>query len=104
MKSTIGGYLSIPTEQWSKLNDDDKAFVQKYNSKVKHQESVNTIKVPSGVTIKSKARRNKTVNETNDNDHKDTKDIDTTPPSSKKQKKSPKKIQFSVNHSDEEEE
>jgi hypothetical protein len=79
------GFLSIPNDQWAKLDDTDKAFVQKYNAKVKHKEPLNALKVPDGVIIKNKSRRNQSVTTS---DETDDKDIDkSSPPPAKKHKK-----------------
>jgi hypothetical protein len=94
IETTANGFLSIPHDQWNKLTDDDKAFVQKYNSKVKLQESVSTLPVPAGVTIKSKARRNHPPDvDTVEED--DSSSVQENESPSKKQK-TRKKVQFSV--------
>jgi hypothetical protein len=68
--------------------------VQSYNSKIRHKESVEDIKIPPGVTIKSKARRNQgdNMNDPLENDEEPV--SDETP--RKKQKQNGKKIRFSV--------
>jgi hypothetical protein len=96
------GYLTIPNSQWQTLTDEDKSFVQTYNSKIRHKESVKDLKIPAGVTIKSKARRNQgsTTNELHNDEEEDIED--TTP--RKKQKHNGKKVKFSVSHNDDESE
>jgi hypothetical protein len=95
------GFLSIPNEQWAKLDNDDKAFVQKYNAKVKHKEPLTSVQIPEGVTIKSKSRRNTGSPANHDEEHKDGESDSATPPA-KKQKKGTKKIRFALTNSDEE--
>jgi hypothetical protein len=97
------GFLSIPHDQWGKLDADDKAFVQKYNAKVKHQEPLASLKVPDGITIKTKSRRNQAStpdDTTNENDSSES----SSPPPSKKLKKGTKNIRFAIQHSDQDDE
>lgn len=90
IETTKNGFLSIPNEKWASLNDDDKAFVQKYNAKVKHNEPLDRIAIPDGVTIQGRPRRNKTNRpESDDEAENDT-------PVPKKQNKRSKKVKFSV--------
>jgi hypothetical protein len=72
--------------------------VQKYNAKIKHNESTNGISIPNGVAIKSCPRRNKTPRE--EKEEEDNEDI----PASKvkKARKESKKVKFSVKSTDEE--
>ena len=91
IETTKNGFLSIPNDQWATLTEDDKAFVQKYNAKVKHQEPLSSVSIPPGVTIKNKARRTKTEME-EDNDNVESDEEKPT----KKSKKAEKKIKFTV--------
>ena len=100
IETTNAGTLTIPNDQWRTLDADDKAFIQNYNSKIKLQESVAGIKVPDGVTIRTKSRRNQGIP---DEDEQNDEDTDETPPQ-KKQKKGKKKVHFSVEPSAEDSE
>ena len=64
------GFLRVDNKDWPKLEDDQRKFIQKYNSNVWHNEDVNRLVAPDGITIKQKARRNqnKSDDETNDSD------------------------------------
>lgn len=57
VETTEKGLLSFPNRDWIALTDEEKAFVQAYNSRVKHNEPVDDIQMPNGLIIKSKARR-----------------------------------------------
>lgn len=96
IETTKNGFLSIPNEKWAALNDDDKAFVQKYNAKVKHNESLDRIVIPDGVTIQGRPRRNKSPRPDTDDETKN----DT--PAPKKQNKRSKKVKFSVDSKEDE--
>jgi hypothetical protein len=58
IETTKNGFLSIPNDQWATLDDDDKAFVQKYNMKVKHKEPLDKVKIPTGVVINKVRQKN----------------------------------------------
>ena len=51
------GYLRLDKKVWPKLEDDQRKFIQKYNSSIRHNEDVSSLVAPDGVTIKQKARR-----------------------------------------------
>jgi hypothetical protein len=70
------GSISIPYVNWVDLPEDQKVFVQSYNAKIKHNESVKDLKVPDGFVFPNKARRLGNV-ETADGT-KDSKIISTT--------------------------
>jgi hypothetical protein len=95
IETTKSGCLTIvPNDKWSNLTDEDKAFVQKYNSKIKHNESVDGIDIPNGVTIKTKSRRNKTSNTEEEDEDGDNESE--APPSKKQKTDKKKKVQFSI--------
>ena len=56
------GMLYLPTNEWFSLNDEEKAFIQKWNAAIKHELETKDIKPPEGVTIENKARRVGTSN------------------------------------------
>jgi hypothetical protein len=94
--TTKSGCLTIPNEKWSTLTDDDKAFVQKYNAKIKHNESVDGVEIPEGITIKNKSRRNRTAasDKTEETNLDDESDETETPPTKKQKITTKKKVQF----------
>ena len=94
--TTKSGCLTIPNEKWSTLTDDDKAFVQKYNAKIKHNESTDSVVIPEGVTIKNKSRRNRTStsDKTDAPDGDDESSESDTPPPKKQKTITKKKVQF----------
>lgn len=98
--TTNNGCLTVPSDKWKTLTDDDKAFIQNYNSKIKHKESVAGIKIPDGVTIKAKVRRNRSPSSDDEEDEDDKGETS----SSKKQKKGKKKVQFSLDPQEDDEE
>ena len=57
IETTANGLLSFPSQEWVKLTDEEKTFIQSYNSRVKHNEPIDDIQIPKGVTIKNKSRR-----------------------------------------------
>jgi hypothetical protein len=56
-ETTVKGFLSIPYANWVDLPEDHKAFVQTYNAKIKHNESVKELSTPDGFVFQNKARR-----------------------------------------------
>jgi hypothetical protein len=101
IETTENGFLSIPHDQWNKLTDDDKAFVQKYNSKVKLREPLSSVKVPDGVTIKTKVRRNRSPEVTLTEGTESPSDDESEKPS--KKPRTGKKVHFSVESSEDNE-
>lgn len=52
------GMIHVPKREWfDELTDEDKAFVQAWNAKIKHNESTDELALPNGLTIVNKARR-----------------------------------------------
>jgi hypothetical protein len=96
IETTKSGCLTIPNEKWSTLTDDDKAFVQKYNAKIKHNEPTDGVEIPEGVTIRNKSRRNRTAtsDKTEEPNVGDESDETDTPPSKKQKTTTKKKVQF----------
>ncbi len=95
IETTKSGCLTIPNDKWSTLTEEDKAFVQKYNSKIKHNEPLDGITIPDGVTIKTKSRRNKSV-PADDNVDEDDDDSEEEPSAKKQKMDKKKKVQFSI--------
>jgi hypothetical protein len=56
-ETNIRGFLSIPYTSRVDLPEDDKVFVQTYNAKIKHNESVKELSPPDGFGFHNKARR-----------------------------------------------
>ena len=92
IETTKNGFLSIPNIVWPTLNEEDKAFVQKYNAKIKHNEPTEKWIIPDGVVIAGKPRRARSIKDDNDDDKAET----TLELPSKKQKHGRKKVQFSL--------
>ena len=100
------GFLRVDNRDWPKLEDDQRKFIQKYNSNVRHKQDVNELTPPDGIAIKQKARRNQYSTDDDDNrndfarnDHEeinDQHDDEEEEPKSKKQKvrRRRKKIRF----------
>lgn len=57
METTQRGLLSFPNREWQQLSDEEKTFVQTYNSKVKHDEPTDDLPRPQGLVIKNTPRR-----------------------------------------------
>ena len=57
LETTDNGLLSLPSRDWIKLTDEEKTFIQTYNSRIKHKEATDDIPTPEGLVIKSKTRR-----------------------------------------------
>jgi hypothetical protein len=77
------------------LDEQDKAFVQKYNAKIKHKEPLDNVTVPAGVVI-NKARRAKSSANNEENKNED----NIIEPPAKKPKTSKKNIRFDVDQND----
>ena len=100
------GYLRVESKVWPKLEDDQRKFIQKYNSSIRHNEDITGLVPPDGVTIKQKARRRQEISddereEIEDNSKEEgsiteQKDMEEEQPKSKKQKirRRWKKIRF----------
>jgi hypothetical protein len=95
IETTKNGFLSIPDNKWVTLNETEKSLVQKYNAKIKHNESTEGLKVPDGLVIKSTSRRvppkpnNTASDDENDGTNKNKSD-------GKGNKKGKKKITFGL--------
>lgn len=82
---TEKGLISIPRDDWvNTLTDDEKSFVQNYNSRIKHGESIDDLTPPKGTTIKTKSRRM------------------VTPDLDQPEGHSPKRISFNLQHENDE--
>ena len=57
------GYLRVESKVWPKLEDDQRKFIQKYNSSIRHNEDITGLVPPDGVTIKQKARRRQEISD-----------------------------------------
>ena len=100
------GYLRVESKMWPKLEDDQRKFIQKYNSSIRHNEDITGLVPPDGMTIKQKARRRQEIsdnereevesNSKEDESMTDQKDMKEEQPESKKQKirRRQKKIRF----------
>ena len=52
------GFLSFSKEQWIEQPKEIQTFVQRYNSRMKHHQNMDTLEIPPGLEItKSKIRR-----------------------------------------------
>ena len=95
IETTLKGYLTFPPDIWKgDLHEEDRAFVQAWNGKVRHGESTDGIKAPAGVKIIVKVRRTVTPTKSaeSDDDSSTKKKPKTTDASRKK------KIRFNLDH------
>ena len=93
------GLLSVSKDIWfDTLSEDSKTFIQNYNAKIKHNESVAELVPPTGITVhprhntvrRSTDTRTKTQDESSDMDISEDEDQDHT------DKQSNKKIKFGL--------
>ena len=59
LETNEGVFLRLPIDKRKDLPNEDKRFIQSYNTKVKHNEDLSKLVVPDGVVMKSRVRRNK---------------------------------------------
>jgi hypothetical protein len=86
------GLISVPYQEWTKLDEDVKTYIQEFNAKVKHGESTSDLSVPKGLEVSSKRRR---ISKDNDEERDDdNKSLESS--SERRDGNNRKKIQFQI--------
>jgi hypothetical protein len=86
------GLISVPYQEWTKLDEDVKTYIQEFNAKIKHGESTSDLSVPKGLEVSSKRRR---ISKDNDKERDDdNKSLESS--SERRDGNNRKKIQFQI--------
>ena len=90
IKTNKNGFISLPPPEYKKLEESDKTFIREYNHSVRHNEPLDQVEVPDGVTVvKSKLRRIRRNHEISPSDPSGGEE-EASPPAAKRHKKEPK--------------
>ena len=57
LDTTEKGLLSFTGDCWKKMDDKEKDFVRDYNAAIKHGDPIDKVPTPSGISVKTRARR-----------------------------------------------
>lgn len=58
LKTTEKGLLRFQGDCWRKMDDNEKEFVRDYNAAIKHGDPIDKVTMPTGISVKTRVRRN----------------------------------------------